>query len=52
MKLHGDLSLWMYQEQYVNSPGKQGLPINLPWPALKSKEHIELFDIMGGGGGG
>ncbi len=28
-------------------PGKQGLAINLPWPALKSKQRmcIELFDI-------
>ncbi len=38
--------LWMYQEQYVNFPGKQGLAINLPWPALKSKQCIELFDII------
>ncbi len=36
----------MYQEQYVNFPGKQGLPINLPWPALKSKQCIKLFDII------
>ncbi len=37
-------------------PAKQGLAINLPWPALKSKQCtcIELFDIcfqlLGGGG--
>ncbi len=36
----------MYQEQYVNFPGKQGLAFNLPWPALKSKQRIELFDII------
>ncbi len=28
-----------YQEQFVNFPGKQGLPI-------KSKQHIELSDII------
>ncbi len=38
--------LWMYQKQYVNFPGKQGLAINLPWPALKSKQHFEIFDII------
>ncbi len=29
-------------------PSKQGLAINLSWPALKSKQHrcIELFDII------
>ncbi len=46
--------LWMYQEEYFNFPGKQWLAINLPWPALKSKQHIELFDIIScqqGGGG-
>ncbi len=32
--------------------GKQGLAINLPWPALKSKQRIELFDIIGERGRG
>ncbi len=29
-------------------PGKQGLAINLLWPALQSKQHmyIKLFDII------
>ncbi len=47
--------LWIYQEQFVNFPGKQGFAINLPWTALKSKQHIELFDtscqLLEGGGG-
>ncbi len=40
MKLNYMANIIMkYQEQFVNFPGKQGL-------AIKSKQHIELFDII------